>query len=119
MKLIEKAIILAQEPLVAAPLHQALVKTEIKKVISIEIFGCRRCVHRFDQELQLGNLFGGKSGRGRSGCKFFQCGKDIMDFDPLVQIDLADESSAILFDLDQSKVFQGAKRFPDETTANS
>jgi len=33
-----------------------------------------------------------------------------MDFNRLVQIDLAHEGSAILFDLNQTKIFQGAKR---------
>src|SRR5246500_5912575 len=117
MKLIEQAIINAQESPVAAPLHQALMKTEIQSVKSIEIFGFRRDVPRFDQGPQFGDLFGGKSARCSSGRKFFQCGVDIMDFDCLVQIDLAHESSAILFDLDQPKAFQGAKGFPAGTPA--
>jgi hypothetical protein len=47
-----------------------LVKTEIERVISIEIFGFRRGIHRFDQGLQFPDLCAGKPARCCSGSKF-------------------------------------------------
>src|SRR6266446_258779 len=118
VKFIEQAIINAQKSLVAASLHQALMKTEIERVIAIEIFGFGCGIHRFDQGLQFRDLGAGKPTSGSTSGKFLQRRVDIMDFDRLVQIDLAHEGPAILFDLNQTKIFQGAKRFSNRTTAN-
>ena len=48
VKFIEQTIINAQKSSVAASLHQELMKTEIERVKSVEIFGFGCGVHRFD-----------------------------------------------------------------------
>lgn len=63
MKFVEQTIISAQESSVAAPFHQTLVKTEIERVISIEVFNFRSGIHRFHQGLQFRDLCAGKSAR--------------------------------------------------------
>ena len=84
-------------------------KSRQKKENRIE-FGCRRGFHRFHQRLQLRDLCAGKPASCTTSREFLQCGVDIMDFNRLVEIDLAYEGSSVLVEFNQTKIVQGAKR---------
>src|ERR1700675_1811563 len=118
MKLVQQPSINGQKSSVAATLRQALVKTEVKSVVPIEIFSFRRVIHRFHQPLKFLDLYTGKLARCTPGRKFLQCRVNVMDFNRLLEINLAYVGSTILFDLEETNICQRAKSLSDRTAAD-
>jgi len=118
MKLVEQPVIDAQKSLVAAGLHQALVKAEVECVIPLKIFRFGCGIHCFHQRLEFLELCARKAAGCTPGREFLQGGIDIMDFDRLVEIDLSYEGPAIRFDLEKARLGKGAKRFPNRASAD-
>ena len=88
------------------------------KAIATEVLSACNAVVEFEPSTRSCTC-AGKPARCSSGRKFLQGGVDIVDFNRLVEIDLAHEGAAILLDLEKPHIFQCAKRLSDRTAADT
>jgi len=94
-------------------LQQPVVEPQVQPVVGVGVAGAHRALHLIEQILGLAQLLGRDLLGQPAAHQFVHCGPQVVDFERLVERDVAHEDPAVLLLADQAGFLEHAKGLAD------